>query len=94
MAVSFFGAAAITARSIAAVWMKRLDSRHETPSIEGLDALTRQLTRIESAVDAMSVEVERITEAQRFLVRLQSEGEQHQLAPPSRTPEGRVITPH
>jgi hypothetical protein len=35
-------------------------------------ALTEQLTRIEQAVDAMSVEVERISEAQRYLTKLQS----------------------
>ena len=43
----------------------------------GLPAgLGDQLTRIEQAVDAMSIEVERISESQRFLARLQAESKQ------------------
>lgn len=38
-------------------------------------ALASQLQRIEQAVDAMSIEVERISEAQRYMARLQSERE-------------------
>jgi hypothetical protein len=40
----------------------------------GLDAgLTSQLQRIENNVDSMAIEIERISEAQRYMVRLQSE---------------------
>jgi hypothetical protein len=34
--------------------------------------MTEQLQRIEQAVDAMSIEVERISESQRFLAKLQT----------------------
>lgn len=38
-----------------------------------LSAINGRLERIESAVDAIAVEVERISESQRFTARLQSE---------------------
>ncbi len=38
-----------------------------------LSAINGRLERIETAVDAIAVEIERISEAQRFAVRLQSE---------------------
>ncbi|HKR08280.1 MAG TPA: hypothetical protein VJS39_03745 [Gemmatimonadaceae bacterium] len=91
MAISFFGAIAITVISIAAVWYKKLDVRRNSPLLQG-DVVER-LARIEAAVDAISIEVERISEAQRFSARLQAESMAAQL-PPGRVPEARVITPH
>jgi hypothetical protein len=56
--------------------------------------LAERLSRIESSIDAMSMEVERIGEMQRFLGRLPSDAapDELRLAPPTST--GRVITPH
>ena len=54
--------------------------------------------RLETAVDAIAIEVERISEAQRFMVGLLSEslparrGERAELPPAERS--GRVNTPH
>ena len=49
---------------------KRIERRSATAA--GLDAAsTEQLQRIERAVDAMSIEIERISESQRFMARLQ-----------------------
>jgi hypothetical protein len=48
-----------------------------------LSAINGRLERIEAAVDSIAVEVERISEAQRFSARLQSEQQQ------SRLPAGR-----
>jgi len=45
-------------------------------------AVSEQLRRIEQAVDAMSVEVERISESQRYLTKLQTA----QLGEPSTLP--------
>ena len=42
-------------------------------------ALSGQLQRIEQAVEAMAIEVERISESQRFMVKLQSETAQRTL---------------
>jgi hypothetical protein len=50
---------------------RRLERRGEIPV--GIDpALAGQLQRIEQAVDAMSIEIERISESQRFMAKLQS----------------------
>ena len=45
-------------------------------------AMTEQLQRIEQAVDAMSIEIERISESQRFLTKLQSAQSPEQVALP------------
>jgi hypothetical protein len=47
-----------------------------------LTSINSRLERIESAVDAIAVEVERISEAQRFSARLQSEQQQPRLPGP------------
>jgi hypothetical protein len=47
-----------------------------------LTSINSRLERIESAVDAIAVEVERISEAQRFSARLQSEQRQPRLPGP------------
>jgi len=47
-----------------------------------LTSINSRLERIESAVDAIAVEVERISEAQRFSARLQSEQQQQRLPAP------------
>jgi hypothetical protein len=47
-----------------------------------LSTISGRLERIEAAVDAIAVEVERISEAQRFSARLQSEQQQARLPGP------------
>ena len=50
---------------------RRLD---RTPYKQALDpGVTAQLQRIENTVESMSIEIERISEAQRYMARLQSE---------------------
>lgn len=49
--------------------------------------------RLELAVDAIAIEVERIAEGQRFVTRLLAEKSAQQPATPARVAE-RVITPH
>ena len=57
-----------------------------------------RMQRLETAVDTIAIEVERISEAQRFMVALLSESlparraERAELSAPERA--GRVITPH
>jgi hypothetical protein len=53
--------------------------------------LATRLDRIEQVMEATSLEVERITEGQRFLAK--TVAEPRAVAPPARAPE-RVITPH
>lgn len=53
------------------IMSKRIDARTAVPPAMG-DTIAR-LERIEHAIDAMSVEVERIAEGQRFTTKLLSE---------------------
>ena len=48
---------------------RRFERRGATPVLES--GMTEQLQRIEQAVDAIAIEVERISESQRFLTKLQ-----------------------
>ena len=54
---------------IAKAFGKRLEHRAIAPS--GSPDMADQLQRIEQAVDAMSIEIERISESQRFMAKLQ-----------------------
>ena len=69
-------------------WLDIRQSRRAPIAIEGLQ---ERLDRIEAAVEATALEVERMSEANRFIAKLLSErGETTKLpAPPER-----VITPH
>ena len=55
---------------IARAFGKRLERRADVPAVSA--GLTDQLQRIEQAVDAMSIEIERISESQRFMAKLQN----------------------
>jgi len=46
-----------------------------------LSTISGRLEKIEAAVDAIAIEVERISESQRFTARLQSEQHPHRLPP-------------
>lgn len=56
---------------IARAFARRIDKK---PISTGLEpGLTAQLQRIENSVDSMAIEIERISEAQRYITRLQTE---------------------
>lgn len=50
---------------------RRLDRKPYKQAVD--PALTAQLQRIENTVESMSIEIERISEAQRYMARLQTE---------------------
>jgi hypothetical protein len=50
---------------------RRLERRADAPALPD-PAITGQLQRIEQAVEAMSIEIERISESQRFIAKLQN----------------------
>lgn len=50
---------------------RRLEKRATAPALPD-PAITGQLQRIEQAVEAMSIEIERISESQRFMAKLQN----------------------
>jgi hypothetical protein len=55
---------------LARAFGRRIERRGSTAVID--PALSGQLQRIEQAVDAMSIEIERISESQRFMAKLQN----------------------
>lgn len=83
-ATGFFLTVIITVKSIASVWLKRLEARRGAVASDA----QQRLERIEAAVDVIALEVERIAEAQRYTLRL-AEG-----ARPPKLGEGPVVTPH
>jgi hypothetical protein len=69
-----------------------VELRHERRLRAESDEIGTRLERIESAVETTALEVERISEANRFLAKLLSDRAGPATPPPSKT--GRVITPH
>jgi hypothetical protein len=65
---------------LARAFGKRIERRSEgAAALE--PGLSSQLQRIEQAVDAMSIEIERISESQRFMAKLQSDTAQRAVVP-------------
>jgi hypothetical protein len=73
MAIGFFIMCAVIVIGwpLARAFGKRIERRSEVPVVN--PAMADQLQRIEQAVDAMAIEIERISESQRFMARLQNE---------------------
>ena len=55
---------------LARAFGKRLERRSDVPAVSA--GTSEQLNRIEQAVEAMAIEVERISESQRFIAKLQN----------------------
>ncbi len=71
--------------------LRFLELRHERSLHAPTDEAAKRLERIEGAVEATALEVERIAEANRFVAKLLSE--RVDAGRPAARPE-RVITPH
>ena len=65
---------------LARAFARRMDRRSDATAVT--PGVTAQLQRIEQAVDAMSIEVERISESQRFMAKLQNAGTADRLSAP------------
>lgn len=65
---------------LARAFARRMDRRSDSSPVNS--GVAGQLQRIEQAVDAISIEVERISESQRFMAKLQSGGADDRLAAP------------
>ncbi|HEY5219923.1 MAG TPA: hypothetical protein VIJ16_08935 [Gemmatimonadaceae bacterium] len=72
VAIALLGTTAYIARSFIGLLGRRIDSKH-TPAFN--PQTDDRIARIEQAVDAIAVEVERISEGQRFTTRLLAERE-------------------
>lgn len=68
-----------------------LELRQNRRSSFQLDGLQERLDRIEAAVETTALEVERMSEANRFIAKVLTEGERAASIP---APPERVITPH
>ena len=86
------GALAIAGLAFGIAWWlgrKQLQRR----DVEILNAFNSRFDRLEGAIEAMAVEIERLGEAERFTAKLlASKGEGAR--PNAPATEGRVITPH
>ena len=101
MAVALFGCVASVTWSATIAWVHWL--RHKSaeslpPSLNGtLSPDNERLAQLESAVDVLSVELERMAEAQRYTIRLLDERLPAQIPAASRqssSDRGRSVTPH
>lgn len=100
-ALSFFGGIAAVAWAAAFAWAKWLAHRYDSPSLKagGLPPVAdpARLARLEADLEALTLEIERLAEGQRYTVRLLEERLPRTLpqgAHPSAPEPGRVITPH
>ena len=84
----------------ACVLLARMWFRHKEKmaSLRGAavtdSAVEARLARIEDAVEAIAIEVERMGEGQRFVTKLLAERAQQALPESPKPPGGRVTTPH
>ncbi|MDB4905834.1 MAG: hypothetical protein JWO05_618 [Gemmatimonadetes bacterium] len=62
--------------------IRRSERKYQVPAVPA--DITQRLERIEQAVEAIAIEVERVSEAQRFLTKLQSEARLPQGVPVDR----------
>lgn len=98
--VAFFGAVASVAWAAALAWAKWLAHRYDVPPARGAGSPAAdgsRIARLEAAVDALALELERLGEGQRFAARLLDERLPPASPPSSRAQAaepGRVTTPH
>ena len=98
-ALSFFFGLAATAWAAAYAWGKWLKHRYdeEKPTIGTRASDTERLARLESALEALALELERMGEAQRYTVKLLDERLPRAIAagrPGQPAEGGRIVTPH
>ena len=89
--ILFFAGFMATLGCITAVILTVIRNRRPAIKPGSLDEMALRLARIEQAVDATAVEVERISEGQRFTTKLLVE-KGHQS--PAENARAKVITPH
>ena len=69
-------------------YARRLWRGKPQPASPRLDEIAPRLERLEQAVDAVAIEVERISEGQRFVTRILAERPQPAVAPSAMMPDG------
>jgi hypothetical protein len=71
--IALFASGAVTVSSIARAYMRRLDVRDRTNASTMTGDSVARLARIEQAIESIAIEVERVSEGQRFTTRLLAE---------------------
>ena len=71
---------------LARAYARRLDSEARNPRVPA--EVTTRLERMEQAIEAVAIEVERISEGQRFTTKLLSEARNPVIAPASSSGQG------
>ena len=71
---------------VARAYSRRVDADAKNPRVP--PEVSSRLERMEQALEAVAIEVERISEGQRFTTRLLSEGRNAAIAPASSAGEG------
>jgi len=93
LGMSMFACVTYTVKIIANTIVKSRDVDRRISEVSNAPMSDVRLARLESAVEAIAIEVERISEGQRFTTRLLSE--QHQSQPRMALPvPGKFDTPH
>jgi hypothetical protein len=94
-ALSFFFGLAATAWAAAYAWGKWLKHRYDEEKPTSSAGEVERLARLESAVEALAVELERIGEAQRYTVKVLDERLPRTISAGRQPGEsGRTVTPH
>ena len=77
-----FGVAGVILFPLVRAWGKRLENRGAPPAVMPAD-VTARLERIERAVESVAVEVERISEGQRFVTKVLADRAEISKLPPA-----------
>ena len=75
VALAFFVSAAISIKVIASAWLKHHENKMKYMSAPRDVEVAARMERIEQALDSIAIEVERISENQRFTTKLLAERE-------------------
>ena len=87
--ISFFAMVSIisVAMPLARAYARRMESGAGRPSVP--PDVTARLERMEQAIDSIAVEIERISEGQRFTTRLLADRVPHSSSVPASPPDAR-----
>ena len=92
VALSFFASVTYVIRLVTLTVLSH--RRRDDTAPRGLLVDEERMARLEQAVDSIALEVERISEGQRFTTRLLAERAQHGRLAAMPSPEPRHVTPH
>ena len=92
VAVGAFVAGIVIVKTIAETILRLRDQNHRASNSAVSSVSDERIARIEAAVEAIAIEVERISEGQRFTTKLLSE--QHQPVQAFMPKSGKFDTPH